>query len=485
MRTFFTLLLFSFIINAVTAQNDSKEILQLIQRVENSLAPSVIYGDTIPSFNIEDRMKATGIKGLSIAVIKNYRIEWARGYGWADVESKKPVTTTTRFQAASISKSLNSMGMLKLVQQGKIDGEADINNYLKNWKFPYDSVTGSKKINLFQLLSHTAGLDIHGFPGYERTDALPTVPQILNGEKPANTKQVKSLFASGTKFKYSGGGTTITQLMLQDITGQDYAAFMEGEVLKPMGMNHSSYRQPPADTIDLATGYYENGNPVSGKYHVYPEQAAAGLWTTPSDLARYIIECQLALQGKSSKVLSQAMMQKRMTPYIDSNAALGVFIEKKGTRKFFNHNGGNEAFLCTSYGSVEGGDGVVIMVNGENFSVINELMNSVARVYGWEGFFKPTFNKLVTIPLDTLQLYTGDYLLMKDTITLKMYDGGLRIQQNRQPENGFTCLFKDNRSFSIREVQGANFKILYNAEGKLEALELTQNGATLKLPRIN
>jgi CubicO group peptidase (beta-lactamase class C family) len=311
------------------------------------------------------------------------------------------------------------------------------------------------------------------------------VPQILNGEKPANTKKVKSLFAAGTKFKYSGGGTTITQLMLQDVTGEDYAAFMEREVLKPMGMEHSSYRQPPADTTDLATGYYENGKPVKGKYHVYPEQAAAGLWTTPSDLARYIIECQLALQGKSSKVLSQAMMQKRMTPYIDSNAALGVFMEKKGSQQFFNHNGGNEAFLCTSYGSVEGGNGVVIMVNGENFSVIGEMLNSVARVYQWDGFFKPTFNKLVTIPLDTLQLYTGDYLLMKDTITLKIYDGGLRIQQNRQPENGYTCLFKDNKSFTIREVQGANFKLLFNTEGKVDALELTQNGVTLKLPRIN
>jgi CubicO group peptidase (beta-lactamase class C family) len=203
------------------AQPYSKEVLQHIQQVENSLAPTTIYGDTIPSWNVEERMKATGIKGLSIAVVKDYKIEWAKGYGWADEESGRKVNTNTRFQAASISKSLNSMGQLKLVQQGKVDGEADINNYLKNWKFPYDSLTGSKKINLFQLLSHTAGLDIHGFPGYERTDTLPAVQQILNGEKPANTKKVKSLFAAGTKFKYSGGGTTISQQLLQDVTGQD------------------------------------------------------------------------------------------------------------------------------------------------------------------------------------------------------------------------------------------------------------------------
>ena len=295
MKKLFVLLILVFSAITIFDQTYSQEVLQQIKRVENSLTPSMVYGDTIPTLNIETRMKETHIMGLSIAVIKDYKIIWAKGYGLADVESKKLVDVNTRFQAASISKSLNSLGLLKLVQQGKIDGEADINQYLKSWKFPYDSITGNKKINLFQLLSHTAGLDIHGFPGYERTVAKPTITQILNGEKPANTKKVHSLFAAGTKFKYSGGGTVISQQMLMDITGKDYASFMEKEVLKPIGMMHSSYSQPAIDTTELATGYYEDGRPVKGKYHVYPEQAAAGLWTTPSDLALYIIECQLAL----------------------------------------------------------------------------------------------------------------------------------------------------------------------------------------------
>jgi CubicO group peptidase (beta-lactamase class C family) len=456
----------------------------LIRRVENSLTPGTIYGDTIPNLNLQQRMKATGTMGLSIAIVKDYKIQWAKGYGWADVEGKRPVTTETRFQAASISKSLNSMGQLKLVQQGKVDGEADINQYLKSWKFPYDSLTGPKKINLYQLLSHTAGLDIHGFPGYKRNEALPTVVQVLNGEKPANTKRVQSLFAAGTKFKYSGGGTTLSQLLLQDVTGEDYATFMEREVLKPLGMTNSSYRQPPKDTGNLSTGYYGDGQSVSGKYHLYPEQAAAGLWTTPTDLAKYIIECQLALEGKSEKVLNRQMMQKRMTPYIDSNSALGVFIDKRGDIRWFNHNGGNEAFLCTSYGSVQGGNGVVIMINGDNFSVIGELLNSVARVYGWEGFFTPEFRKKVNPPPDTLKAMVGNYKVMGDTITLLLCDEGLCIQQNGQPSQGFACRFSDNCNFSIQEVPNALFKALYNAAGKVEALELKQGGMTLKLPRM-
>ncbi|HWN88666.1 MAG TPA: serine hydrolase domain-containing protein, partial [Chitinophagaceae bacterium] len=313
----------------VSSQRIDPAVQQKINTVENSLAPSIIFGDTIPKLNIEKRMKETAIQGLSIAVIRDYKIEWAKGYGWADLEEKRKVTTDTRFQAASISKSLNSMGILKLVEMGKLDPEADINNYLTSWKFPYDSLSKNKTISVYNLLSHTAGLDIHGFPGYEKTDTLPTLQQILDGKRPANTKAVRSLFEPGKKFKYSGGGTTITQLILTEITKSNYAEWMQKNVLNPLDMTNSSYQQPPTATANVATGYYENGKSVSGKYHVYPEQAAAGLWTTPTDLAKYIIECQSALEGRSKKVLSPEMMKKRLTPYIDSNSALGVFIENK------------------------------------------------------------------------------------------------------------------------------------------------------------
>ena len=469
---------------SVFSQSANKQIQENIHKVENSLSPGIIFGDSVPNLNIEKRMQETGIKGLSIAVIRNYQVEWAKGYGWADVEEKRKVNTETRFQAASISKSLNSMGVLKLVQMGKLDPEADINNYLKSWKFPYDSLSKNKKINTLQLLSHTAGLSIHGFPGYERSDSLPTIPQILDGQKPANTEAVRSMFELGKRLEYSGGGTTITQLLVTDITGRKYAEFMQNEVLNPLGMKNSSFNQPTLDTGNLATGYYGNGKPVHGKYHVYPEQAAAGLWTTPVDLAKYIIECQLALTGKSNKVLSQPMMQKRLSHYIDSSSGLGVSLINKKGNIYFNHNGGNEAFLCTSYGSMQGGNGVVIMINGEDFSVVREMVNSVARVYNWESFYQPTFKKVVTVPVDTLQQYTGHYLLMKDTITLKMTDNKLFIQQNGEPVNGYKLFFSDNSSFTMSEQPNANFRVMRDADGKVNALELKQNGMTLKLPKI-
>jgi len=249
-------------------------------------------------------------------------------------------------------------------------------------------------------------------------------------------------------------------------------------------MTNSSYRQPPTDTTDLATGYYRNGTAITGKYHVYPEQAAAGLWTTPTDLAKYIIDCQLTLDGKPGKVLNKEMMEKRMSFYIDSTVGQGVFLTNRGGMKYFNHNGGNEAFLCTSYGSFKEGNGVVIMVNGENFAVVSELLNSVATVYGWTGFYTPTMKKIFSPQTDSLQQFVGDYLLGRDTITLLSCKQGLCIQQNRHIESQFAVIFSEPLFFSIREVPGADFRAIRDTAGKIDALELTQNGNVMRLPRI-
>ncbi len=440
----------------------------------------------MPRLNIEDRMKVSGAKGLSIAVIRNYKIEWTKGYGFADEAENRKVNTSTRFQAASISKSLNSLGILKLVDQGKLDPEADINNYLKGWKFPYDSLSKNKKITAYNLLSHTAGLTIHGFPGYERSDTLPSIQQILDGKRPSNTKAVRSAFEPGKRFQYSGGGTTLTQLLLTSITGKKYDEYMQEQVLKPLGMTNSSYRQPPTDTANLATGYYKNGKPVKGKYHVYPEQAAAGLWTTPTDLAKYIIECQLAYEGKSAKVLSQSTMKKRLSPFIDSTVGLGVFIENREGIKYFNHNGGNEAFLCTSYGSMQGGNGVVIMINGEDFGVVSEVLNSVAQVYDWKGFYKPVFKKIVIVPKETMQQYLGNFKLSDtDTLTIQFCGEQLCIRQNGQPGEVYKMIFEDIATFSVTEVPNAVIKIIRDKEGKVDALELEQGGRKRRLPKLN
>ena len=160
-------LLFLILVTCVTLSCHSQQhnLQDRIKAVENHLAPDLVFGDTLPKLNLQKQMEAYGINGLSIAVIKDHKLDWARGYGWADLEEKRPVTINTRFQAASISKSINSLALLKLVEQGKIDLDTDINTYLQSWQFPYDSLSKNKKITLANLLSHTAGISVHGFRG--------------------------------------------------------------------------------------------------------------------------------------------------------------------------------------------------------------------------------------------------------------------------------------------------------------------------------
>jgi CubicO group peptidase (beta-lactamase class C family) len=416
-----------------------KEVEEQIKQVENNLAGRVKVNGK--GYNIIERMAYYKVKGLSIAVVSNYKIVWAKGYGWADEKEKRPVTTETLFEPGSLSKSLNAVGVLKLVQDKKLDLYVDINTYLKSWKFPYDSLSKNKKITLANLLSHTAGLVIVNFPGYDRKAKIPTIPQILDGKKPANTSAVRSEFEPGLKFQYSGGGLTITRLIVSDVTQQSYDKFMYDNVLKPMGMVNSFFSQPPPkDKLKLlATAYHSDGSEVKNKFHVYPEQAADGLWTTPTELCNYIIETQLAYEGKSSKVLTPEMTKLCLTPYLNESAALGVFIQQRGTAKYFTHGARNEGFSGQYYGSLEDGNGVVVFLNTDNSSIIDEVANSVATVYKWKDFYNATIKTEVTVPDSILETYIGVYLIDGEPATIfKNKDGYYYRADNTNSKMHFT-----------------------------------------------
>lgn len=429
MKKAILVLVLGFCANYILAQTSySSDIEKQIRLVENSLAGRVkIKGHEMST--LADRMDFYKVKGLSIAVVKDYKVIWAKGYGWADVETKTPVTTETLFEPGSISKSLNAIGVLKLVQDKKLDLYTDINTYLTSWQFPYDETAGNKKITLAQLLSHSAGLGVHGFPGYDLQTNIPTVPQVLDGAPPANTPAVRSLFEPGLKFQYSGGGTTISQLIITDVTHQSYDEFMYENVLKPIGMVNSFYTQPPpVDKRHLcASGYHPDGEAVPHRFHVYPEQGAAGLWMTPTDLCHYIIETQLAYEGKSAKVLNQEMTMLRMTPYNDASSALGVFIDNRNGTLYFQHSAGNEGFCGQYYGSLQGGNGVAIFLNTDmdSYGIIPEVLNSVATVYDWKGYYEPVYKTAVDVKDKTMEKYIGVYQVDGSALThiVKQKDG--------------------------------------------------------------
>jgi CubicO group peptidase (beta-lactamase class C family) len=457
------------------AQAVDPAIADKISQVENNmLKPIQIEGDA--PYSIQQDMKDNHVYGVSIAVIHNYKIEWAKGYGYADDSLKIPVTVQTLFQAASLSKSLNAVGVLKLVQDKKLDLYADINNYLTSWKFPYDTLSNGKKISTANLLSHTAGLNVHGFEGYSSTLPVPTLVEVLNGTKPANSPAIKSMYAPGLKSEYSGGGVTISQMIVMDITHEPYDKYMYDNVLKPMGMTSSTYTQPPVNKKAelLAAGYRPNGMQIPGKFNTYPEQAAAGLWTNPTDLAKYIIETQLAYEGKSSKVLNQQMTKLRLTPYIDNQAALGTFIITMDSTKYFSHSGANEGFRCVYYGSLEGGNGVIVMVNSDNGNINNDIVNSVANVYGFKGLNTSVTRKLVKIDDATLQSYTGKYALTpKLTATVAKQGDQLTVELSNQMP--ITIYPEAKNKFFIKEFNG-EVEFITDDKGQVTKAIFYENG---------
>ncbi|HLO58919.1 MAG TPA: serine hydrolase [Bacteroidales bacterium] len=445
-----------------------------IQQVENNLLSWVQTRDTL-KWSLESRMRQYNVAGLSIAVINDNKIEWAKGYGWADIAEKRPVTTETLFQAASISKSLNSLGVLALVQDKKLSLDADINDYLKTWKFPYDTKSNNKKITIANLLSHTAGLSVHGFPGYAVTDQLPSLVDILDGKKPCNTQSVRSVFEPGLRFQYSGGGIEILQAVVTDVTGEPYDKYMADHVLVPLNMKNSFYTQPPPfiKKVNLATGYRNDGKEIEGKYHVYPEQAAAGLWTNPIDLCKYILDTQNSLHGKKGKVLTSEMTKLRLTPYDGMQAGFGVFIEKHGNGTYFTHSGGNEGFRCVYIASMDEGKGLVVMLNSDNGNILNKIMNSVATVYDWKNFYNPVTKEVISLADSIKNTYTGRYELQGIPVTIAAEDGQMMLDYRNMKVQMF---FVSPTEFFMTELQGNN-RFIINSAGKVTGFFI--NGNTL------
>lgn len=456
----------------------SKELEDKIKRVENSLVPWVKNQDDI-KYAIEDRMARYNINGLSIVVIKNYKIEWAKGYGWANADKRQPVTPRTIFQTGSISKSLNGVGVLKLVQDKKLDLNVDINNYLVSWKFPYDSLSNNKKITTANLLSHTAGLSVHGFYGYKKGDKIPSIYNILNGEKPANSEAVRSIYEPGKIAEYSGGGITISQLIVTDITKKKYEDYMWSEVLKPMGMTQSSFSQFPTESKKglLASGYLLDGKErVEGNYNIYPEQAAAGLWSNPTDLGKYVIETQLSLIGKSNKVLSQEITKLRLTPYIDSESAMGVFIIQKGKEKYFTHSGGTTGFIADYIGSFENGNGIVVMTNSGNSGIAKEIFNSVSIVYDWKDFYSPAIKKTISLPDTVMQKYIGEYIWYGKPVSIVKEQNELWLNAPVKSKLYFTT----DHDFYINEKE-MDYKFTADSNGLINGFVDTNNTKVEKI----
>ncbi len=356
-----------------------------IVEVENGLSTIAGIRDRAPELSsIQERMDHYRVPGVSVAVIDGGIVAWAKGYGVQDTDSGEAVTPQTLFQAASISKPVAAMATLRLVEEGTLDLDAPANQYLKRWRIPENGFTARQPVTVRHLLTHTGGLTVSGFPGYTVGDPLPTTVEVLDGSGPANTAPVRVDALPGRLWRYSGGGYTVLQLLLEDVTGRPYPELMRQWVLDPVGMPLSTFAQPlpPGRAPDAATGYLRDGTPVEGRWHVYPERAAAGLWTNPTELARLALSLQAAWRGESGRVLSPDMTRAMLTPGLGS-WGLGFGIQEEGPPRFV-HGGSNHGFKAQFEAFVDGGRGVVVMTNGDQGSELaQEIVQAVSRVYQW------------------------------------------------------------------------------------------------------
>jgi CubicO group peptidase (beta-lactamase class C family) len=305
------------------------------------------------------------------------------------------VDTETRFQAASISKPVTALAAMRLVQEHRLNLDEDINTILKSWHVPSSGLTRYQAVTPRSLFSHTSGAnDGFGFPGYDPMAPLPTVVQILEGHPPSNVGKVVFARAPYEAFKYSGGGVMVMQLALTDLCNCRFAQFMESTVLSPLQMSNSSFELPPTvdDTFDAALAHDERGRRMGPPWHVYPEQATSSLWTTPSDLAKFVIEIQTALRGPRGKVLGQRSASEMITPVGVGRFAIGLAIDQRGEGWYFSHNGSNWGYRAWMIGHVRKGYGVVIMTNGDNgMALMNQIAGRIEKAYNWDSLEKPIF----------------------------------------------------------------------------------------------
>lgn len=478
-RTVFIPLLF---LSAAAPPEAAKE--EQIKKVESCLPPPVVIRGAPPQCRtLHDRMAELHIPGVSIAVVHGGQMEWARGYGVKEVGGAA-VTPDTLFQAGSISKPVAALGALRLVQEHKLALDSDVNSLLSNWKIPASSAVPGAVVTLRELLTHTAGFTVHGFPGYAANAPVPALTQVLNGEKPANTKAIQLESVPGSKWNYSGGGFTVMQQLVIDVTKKPFATFLQDTVLSPIGMTHSTYQQPlPSERLPAAAmPYKENGVAVEGGPHTYPELAAAGLWTTPSDIAKYTIEIRRSIDGHANHVLSPEIT-KQMLMRGKGNWGLGVQVGGAESDPYFTHGGVNEGYESLFVAYQNHGDGAVVMTNARGGSrLAAEVMSSIALAYGWPDF-KPAVRAEIKIDRAVLSRYVGKYEFTPNfSINVTLDGDQLMTQATNQ---GAIPVFPESETKFFLKVVDAQLEFSADETRKINTVLLKQGGQEAKGKRVH
>ena len=378
----------------VALNNDTK-----IEQVENSLMELRDGKLAKVNMRLPARMQQYHVPGFSVAVINDYKIAWTKSYGVLEQGRLGRVTADTLFASGSISKPVSAAAALALVEKGRLKLDEDVNAKLRSWKVPENEFTKSEKVTLRRLLSHSAGLNEGGAPSFAIGEQVFTALQTLDAVPPTNSgspyrqaEPVRVQAIPGSRFLYSPGGYAIVSVLMEDVEKKPFETIMRDTVLKPLGMESSTFQQPlPTLLLERAAAEHKDGQPLEGKRRYFPGLAAGGLWTTPTDLAQFAIEVMLCWWGKSHRILSSASVREMLTCQVghyDEKAggqALGFWVQSQGKGFVFSHKGGTYGSSCQLVGFPSVGQGAVIMANdrpgGEK--LVPETLLAIGTAYGW------------------------------------------------------------------------------------------------------
>jgi CubicO group peptidase (beta-lactamase class C family) len=462
------------IIFSVSVSSFGQDIETEISIIENGLLPAVqVKGEAVAKYSLAERMDYYHVPGVSVAIVKDGNIRWAKGYGIANNESETKVDSNTIFQAGSISKPIAALAALMLVEEGLVDLDKDVNEYLTSWKVPENKYTIEGKVTLRLLLTHSAGMTVHGFPGYKQTESFPDDIKVLNGK--GNTDPIRVNIIPGTIMRYSGGGYTVMERMVEDISGLSFEEYLEKNILHPIGMTNSTFEQPlPPDWHKNASAAYDSeGYLIEGLWHNYPEQAAAGLWTTPSDLARYCLEIQNIVNGKTDGVLSKTTVESMLSKHLN-NWGLGPALKWEADSLIFQHGGKNAGFTNNMMAFVHRGDAVILMTNADNGGeLMNEILRSISAYYDW-GVKNQSVIETIELSEKDLQRYVGDYQLSGNTATVLINEGVLFASLPGQPK--YELIPTDEHIFSFKTLANFKLRFVVKEEGVTAVFFIQPNG---------
>lgn len=461
---FFNSLLLICISLSCTAQKER------IKNVETNLIPAfVINGLDAKPLSIEEGMEKYKVPAVSIAFFDNGEIKWTKSYGTISKGNSKLINEGTLFQAASVSKPVTSLATMRLVQAGKFALDENVNNYLNDWKLENENFEESTSATLRNLLAHAGGITVSGFEGYRAGTNLPNLLQILNGQSPANSKKVIQETNGVNKWKYSSGGYAIIQKLIEEASNHSFQDYMQNEVLAPIGMTSSTFSQVLPNRLkeNVAFGHDGEGNLIEGNWNVYPEQAAAGLWTTPTDLALFAISLQRAYAGKNEQIINQKSMQSILEDQ-GNGWGLGIDISNKGKVLRFMHGGANEGYRCQMVAEANLGQGVAIMTNGVGGELlIQDLLRGISKEYDW-NIYKAREKNITNLSSREKEKLTGKYFMVDNNqvvVEMSATEKGIKVMQTWNGQS-YQIFPEDNLQF-FRETDGTPIEFKENEEGNV------------------